>query len=121
MRAAQTEPRPAIPRYRGRNGPDWALCKAMTEADLQSSVKQLAELRGWLHFHVFDSRRCEPGWPDSVMLRGPRIVVAELKREGRKPEPTQRLWLDAFEEAGAEAYHWQPSDWFSRRIDEVLA
>jgi hypothetical protein len=43
-----------------------------------------------------------------------RVIYVELKREGGKPTETQRRWLTALAQAGAEVYLWQPSD-----LDEV--
>jgi hypothetical protein len=59
------------------------------------------------------------GWPDLVMLRGDRIVVAELKADGAPgPRPEQRAWLDAWRAVGAEVYVWRPADFGA--LHEVL-
>ena len=100
--------------------PQQRLDRAMTKGALQASVKQLAELEGWMHYHTFDSRRSDPGFPDSLMVRGGRMVAAELKRETKQPTQAQRDWLEALEAAGAEAYVWRPSDWREGRIARCL-
>jgi len=51
------------------------------------------------------------GFPDIVAIRGPRILVAELKTDKGRIGPGQEAWLDAFHVAGAEAYLWRPRDW----------
>ena len=40
-----------------------------------------------------------------------RVIVAELKAEGKNPTPGQQQWLDFFKEIGVETYVWCPSDW----------
>ena len=92
----------------------------MTEGQLQASVKQLAELEGWRHYHTFDSRRSDAGFPDSFMVRAGRMIAAELKRETKRPTEAQRDWLADLEAAGVEAYVWRPSDWREGRISRVL-
>ena len=100
--------------------PQQRLDRAMTEAALQASVRQLAELEGWRHYHTHDSRRSESGFPDSLMARDGRLIAAELKRETKQPTQAQLDWLAALEAAGVEAYIWRPSDWREGRIARVL-
>ncbi len=59
------------------------------------------------------------GWPDAVLLRANRLVVAELKTKRNKPTPEQDNWLLAFRNVGAEVHVWKPADW--NEIVEVLA
>jgi len=95
--------------------------KLVPESKLQGWVRQCAVARGWLHYHTHNSRRSEAGFPDSVMVRGSRIVFAELKRQDKKPTLEQRAWLDALAAAGmVETYVWRPSDWDDGTIQEVL-
>lgn len=93
---------------------------AVTEAELQANVLELADRRGWLSYHTHDSRRSAAGFPDLALVRGDRLVFAELKREGRYPTPAQRTWLAALGQvAGVESYLWRPSRWSD--IARVLA
>lgn len=85
------------------------------EDPFQARVIALAELCGFRVYHTHDSRGSQEGFPDLVMIRGPRQIVAELKREGEKPTPEQLAWLYAFGGCGAEVFVWRPSDW-----DEVV-
>lgn len=82
------------------------------EAAFQAWLNGLARSLGWLVYHTRDSRRSEPGFLDTVLLRetpdAARLLVAELKMEGNKPTPAQRQWLRLFERAGAEVYTWWP-------------
>lgn len=110
-----------------------------TEVGFQQAVVELASLRGWLCYHTHDSRRSQAGFPDLTMVRGPRLVFAELKSEKGRTSPAQRLWLDqlaAVAEEGrslasewngehegtsyyterrspVEVYEWRPRDWTS--------
>jgi hypothetical protein len=94
---------------------------ATTERQLQTVVVAYAHTMGWKLYHTYDSRRSEPGFPDLAMLRGPRQVVAELKRQRLDPTREQWEWLDAFALAGAETYVWRPSDWRDGTIERILA
>jgi hypothetical protein len=68
--------------------------KSMTEGELQRAVIDLADLYGWRWYHVHDSRRSNPGFPDLVLVRRGRCLFLELKREGKGPTRAQRDWLD---------------------------
>ena len=79
-----------------------------------------ADRNGWLWFHDYDSRRSRmSGFPDLVMVRGDRLLIAELKVGYRKPSPEQRVWLDALGATAAEVFTWWPKDW--PEIRRVLA
>jgi hypothetical protein len=51
-------------------------------------------------------------------LRGPRLIVAELKVGNNLPTAEQDEWLLAFKAAGVPAFVWWPGDW--PKIVEVL-
>lgn len=89
----------------------------MTETEFQRLVVQLAKLRGWMIYHVHDSRKVDwasdQGFPDWVFLRE-RVFYAELKRERTdrgKLSNAQKKWLSTLKDAGQEVYVWRPSDW----------
>ena len=93
----------------------------MTESELMEAVRQLAALRGWHYLHHYDSRRSAPGWPDCVMVRGPRMVCAELKSEIGKATEAQMIWLEVLAQVpGIECHLWRPADLRSGEIDKVL-
>lgn len=82
-------------------------------------VRDLAALCGWRCYHTFDSRRSQGGFPDLLLVKPGRLVVAELKRDGGEPTPEQALWLEAFRQVpGAEVYLWRPGGW--SEIERVL-
>lgn len=108
------------PRDLKRTGP--------TEDEFLRQVLALAKLHGWRRAH-FRPARTALGWrtavsgdgagfPDLVLLRGKRQVIAELKARRKKPEPAQHEWLAAFDLVGAEVYVWFPEKW--PEIESVL-
>jgi hypothetical protein len=94
----------------------------MTEREFQRAVIELARLMGWRVHHTRPAltRAGEwrtpiqgaAGFPDLVLCRPPRVILAELKRIGGKPTADQQAWLDALHAcAGVECYLWTPADW----------
>lgn len=101
----------------------------LSEKQFQLQVLQLAKLYGWrcAHFRPAQTRSGKwitpvqaqgKGFPDLLMLRGGRQVVAELKVGKNKPSAEQTAWLDAFTLAHVQAFVWFPTDW--RIIEETL-
>ncbi len=100
----------------------------VTEAEFQQQVLDLAKLRGWLRAH-FRPGRTKSGWrtavsgdgagfPDLVLVRPPRLVFAELKRNGGKVSHDQLVWLTELgrcqvPNGTVETHLWRPSDWDS--------
>ena len=85
--------------------------RGATEKEFQQMVLDLAGYLGWTCYHTFDSRRSQPGFPDLVLVRPPRLVFAELKSERGRTTPQQQEWLDLLEGTPAETYLWRPADW----------
>ena len=89
------------------------------EKDFQNQIIKYARACGWLYYHTYDSRRSVPGFPDLTLVRGGRLIFAELKIGRRKATAAQRIWLDELGGvSGVEAYLWYLSDW--EHIEEVL-
>lgn len=85
---------------------------ALSEKRFQQMVTDLANLRGWLFYHPWNSQKSTPGWPDCAMVRPPRFVVAELKSEKGRLSPHQREWLDKLQQVPTiEVFVWRPRDW----------
>jgi len=93
----------------------------MTEAQLQDAIATYARTIGWTVAH-FRPARTNQGWrtagaydaagfPDLVLVRGPRLIFAELKSHSGKVRPDQQWWLDRLETTPAEVYVWRPDDW----------
>ena len=86
----------------------------VTEASWQSTVIDLAELTGWFVYHNPDSRRSQAGFPDLVLIRAPRVMFLELKRENGWVSPVQREVLAELEGCpGVDVHVARPSDWAS--------
>jgi VRR-NUC domain len=93
--------------------------KRITEKAFQQTVIDYARYRGWLVFHAYDSRRSAKGFPDLVLVREQRLVVAELKTMRGKLSLAQQDWASALLHATSCEFHiWRPSDW--REIERVL-
>ena len=97
----------------------------MTEGQLQSAIIKYAELMGWRIYHVTNVHKrlrshTSEGFPDLHMVRGKRIVYAELKNATEERSDQQVLWAFAIHKTPAEYYLWRPADWMSGRVDEVL-
>lgn len=86
----------------------------MTEAQLQSAVMDLAKLSGYeLCYHVHDSRRSQPGFPDLVLASTSRkrLLFRELKTNAGRLSPAQADCLVVL---------WRPIDLRSGRIANEL-
>ena len=82
-----------------------------TERDFQAAIIEVAEINGWYVYHTYDSRRSAAGWPDLVLLRAPRIIIAEVKSATGKLREAQRDVLQMLDSCGIETHVWRPADW----------
>ena len=85
----------------------------LTESEFQRLVIDVARLRGWVVYHVPDSRRVTArGCPDLIMIheRQSRLIFAELKTETGKLSDHQKKWMRVLVACGVETYLWRPSD-----------
>jgi len=101
--------------------------KRITENELQNNILDLAKIFHWRRAH-FRPAMTKHGWrtpvqadgkgfPDLVLLKPPRLILAEVKRQDTKPNEHQLEWLHDFAEVpGVEVYTWKPLDW-----DEIVA
>lgn len=95
------------------------LLRSITEADWQRTVAGVAELHGWWWYHNPDSRRSNAGWPDLALLRPPRLLFVELKREVGRVSKTQAWMMTMLSLVpGVECYVWRPSD--EPTVKEIL-
>lgn len=95
---------------------------AATEDEFNRDVVDLAESLGWrvAHFRPAQTGKGKwvtamrgkraKGYPDLTMVRGGRLVFAELKRKPNAPTAEQLNWLEELQAAGAEAYLWWTTD-----------
>ena len=103
-----------------------------SEDDLLDKIVFYARLRHWLIHHDRPARtkdgwrtaiQGDRGFPDLILGRDRRLIVAELKDEDGKPTPGQEVWLAMFRDVSDAAPHvkvyvWCPSDW--PEIEEIL-
>ncbi len=83
-----------------------------TEEQFQAAVIELAHVCRFAVYHTRDSRRSTSGFPDLVLLKAGRLIVAEIKRQRGVTTPEQDRWIETFRQVGpnVEAYVWRPSD-----------
>jgi hypothetical protein len=87
-------------------------CEGLSEAAFQAKVVALAVDNGFEVYHTFDSRRSAPGYPDLVIAKPGRLIVAELKVGRNKPTPAQEKWLRLYESIpGVRVFRWRETDW----------
>jgi hypothetical protein len=92
--------------------------RTVTEKALQDAVYDCARRLGWMAYHA---RRSTPGFPDLLLIRPPRLIVAELKTEKGRLSAFQEAWLDKFRAIdGVETYIWKPTDWLSGEVERIL-
>lgn len=93
----------------------------MTEGDLLAGVLDLARVLGWRRAHFRPGRTGRgwrtpvagdgAGWPDLVLVRPPRLVVAELKSATGRIASDQRAWIADLAASGVETFVWRPIDY----------
>ena len=97
---------------------------SISEKDFQDMVVDAAEKWGWL-VHAERPAKSNKGWvtpiqgkegfPDLVLCKPPRLILAELKSQKGKVSTPQQEWLDALAictEAAidVDVVLWRPSD-----------
>lgn len=93
--------------------------RSTSEAAFQAALVAFARVCGWLTYHTHDARGSDRGFPDLVLVRGSRIIFAELKTIKGKLKPEQELWGAALVEVeGAIPWNvsyrcWRPNEWDS--------
>jgi hypothetical protein len=108
-----------------------------TEAGFMGWLIEYAHWNGWIVAHFRPAMTAHgwrtpvqadgKGWPDLAIVRPPRYVAAEVKRDApteaareRQVAREQRRWLDALGACpGVEVYLWRPTD--RPDIERILA
>ena len=86
--------------------------KTISEKEFLGMVVQVALLFGWKVYHTWNSIHSAVGYFDLVMVRGTRIIFAELKTEKGKMTTAQEMWAEVVKATGkCEVYLWRPSQW----------
>jgi len=65
------------------------------ERDMQTTIRQAANLLGYKVYHTYDSRRSDAGFPDLVICGYDLLMFLELKSSTGKPTAEQTEWIDA--------------------------
>lgn len=92
------------------------LTDLMEEKDLQNWLRDTAGRLGWKYYHPWNSQKSTEGYPDTTLIKGERLIMAELKIKKKVPIDAQQGWLDAFAKVRrVETYCWYPRD-----IDDIL-
>jgi len=105
---------------------------SMRESEFQLQVIEYAQIHKWRVAHFRPGRVLRGGkeiyetpigadgrgFPDLLMLRGERAIVAELKIPPNDTTPEQDDWLKSFNAAHVTAVVWRPDDW--PEIERVL-
>ncbi len=93
----------------------------LSETDFSNQVYDLARQTGWRCVHQRPGQtrggrwatqmQGDVGFPDWVMVRGDRLVFAELKSANGKATPQQVEWLQALDRVEhVTAQLWRPHD-----------
>jgi hypothetical protein len=90
----------------------------MNETEWQKQVVETAHNLGWQDMHVGRTGKHQkvgakgklgPGWPDLVLVKGGRIIFAELKAADGQLSQEQKDVLALLVNVG-ECHVWRPSD-----------
>lgn len=95
---------------------------AMTEAEWQQQVVDLARLSGWRVNHHrptpagrgrtrYTTATTVTGWPDLTLWRPGALLFRELKTDTGRLTTEQRQVLAELDAAGADVGVWRPADW----------
>ena len=91
------------------------------EKELRLNLEKLAKLLGWRYYFTYRSRRSPPGFLDFELVKGDRLIKAELKSDVGRPTEEQHAWIRAYlDTPHVEVYLWRPSDWVAGRIEMAL-
>lgn len=91
----------------------------ITEKQFRQQVLDYARFCGWRCYFTWMPIHSPSGFPDLLMLRGERMVIAELKSQEGRLTDAQWEWLEHFRcLPWAEVFLWRPGDW--PEIEAVL-
>lgn len=86
------------------------------EKDLRAAIVQAALYSGWKCYFTWHSIHSPAGYPDLCLVKGDRLIFAELKNEKNKLTDDQESWLEALRGVpGVAVYIWRPQD-----LDDAL-
>lgn len=82
----------------------------ITEKEFTRQVEELAAIYHWKYYHTWTSIHSPKGFVDVVMVKGERLIFAELKSDKGELTAYQQEWLEALGATSAEVHVWRPSD-----------
>lgn len=102
-----------------------------SEADFQNQIIDLAHIFGWRVAH-FRPARTAHGWrtpvaadgagfPDLVLVRGPRLIFGEVKSQRGELRCEQVEWLAALATVASTSPMVQATVWRPDDFDEIVA
>ena len=102
------------------------IAKAMTEAELQANILDMALKAGWLAFHIRPAMnkrgvwsspmQGNPGYPDLTLARNGIVFFFELKSEKGKLTVQQQEWYHAL----PNCLIIKPHNWLSGEVESRL-
>ena len=94
--------------------------QAMSEKDLQETVRRICANLGLYCFHVQNSKGCPAGWPDLAII-GRRLIFIELKSQAGTVSAEQAEVGRKLKAAGQSWRIWRPTDLIDGTIGQELA
>ena len=97
-----------------------ATANTIPEAQFTDDILKWAKVYGWRRFHVRGNTKRliqgDVGFPDLVLVRGSRIIFAELKVGKNKATDEQFAWIQALfdvrdGQSNVGVYVWRPEQW----------
>jgi VRR-NUC domain len=110
MRMTITKPNGQLARRHGLSYPETRrqVPFVRPEREYRDQIVRLARVFGWATHFTWNSMHSPAGFPDLLLLKDRRLIVAELKSSSGKLTRAQNAWLDHFEHlVCAEVYIWR--------------
>jgi len=92
-----------------------------SEEVFQQQVIEAAQILGWKAHHARKAWtkkgfrtpiQGDPGFPDLVLARAPRVLFVELKVDNGRLTDAQEWWMEELNQCpGVETYVWRPKMW----------
>ena len=98
-----------------------SLAMAMSEAELEEHVRDIAKDLGVIRFHVRNSRGTNAGLPDDILIGPGGVLWRECKTQKGKLTGAQWAAGDALVLAGQDWNTWRPADLLDGTITRELA
>jgi hypothetical protein len=113
MRWTESDLASYVARHRQRLAPVEDTGEGERERAFQARLITEARRLGYRTYHTYRSDRSDKGWFDLAMARpGDKLVLAELKKAGRKQSEEQRDWYEDLQRIElVQTFLWYPRDY----------